>query len=102
MGISNTSQEGTIGKPVAPVYERTTVRINSEHTLYKHNDLDILKFGENINFHAGSKNGIAIGNMDSNSIYRLLNTYPVLIFMMLLVITQLLFLLIVVELILLE
>ena len=77
MGISNTSQEGTIGKPVAPVYERTTVRINSEHTLYKHNDLDILKFGENINFHAGSKNGIAIGNMDSNSIYRLLNTYPV-------------------------
>ena len=39
--------------------------------------MDILKFGENINFHAGSKNGIAIGNMDSNSIYRLLNTYPV-------------------------
>ena len=35
VGISNTSQEGTIGKPVAPVYERTTVRLNSEHTLYK-------------------------------------------------------------------
>ena len=29
VGISNTSQEGTIGKPVAPVYERTTVRILS-------------------------------------------------------------------------
>ena len=77
VGISNTSQEGTIGKPVAPVYERTTVRLNSEHTLYKYKDLEILKFGENINFNAGSKNGIAIGNMDSNSIYRLMNTYPV-------------------------
>lgn len=77
LGISNTSQEGIIGKPVTPSYDRTTVRINSEHTLYKYRDLDILKFGENINFNAGNRNGIAIGNMDNNGIYRLLNTYPV-------------------------
>lgn len=77
IGISNTSQEGIIGQPVTPTYDRTTVRMNSEHTLYKHHDLEVLKFGENINFHAGSKQGIGIGNMDSNSIYRLMNTYPV-------------------------
>lgn len=77
IGISNTSQEGTIGKPVAPQYDRTTIRINSEHTLFKKGKLEILKFGENVNFNASSKNGIGIGNMDSNSIYRLLNTYPV-------------------------
>lgn len=77
IGISNTGQEGIIGQPVTPTYDRTTVRMNSEHTLYKHHDLEVLKFGENINFHAGSKQGIGIGNMDSNSIYRLMNTYPV-------------------------
>lgn len=76
IGLSNTSQEGIIGEPVAPKYDRTTVRINSEHTLVKKGKLDILKFGENINFNAGSKNGIGIGNMDGNSIRRLLATFP--------------------------
>ncbi|GHU83217.1 SusC/RagA family TonB-linked outer membrane protein [Bacteroidia bacterium] len=75
-GVSYTNQDGTIGKPVAPKFERTTIRINSEHALVKRNTLEILKLGENINFNYGNRSGIAIGNMDSNTIYRFLNTYP--------------------------
>jgi len=76
-GVSYTGQDGTIGKPVAPNYERTTVRLNSEHVLVKRNNLDIIKLGENINFNYGDRRGVAIGNMDSNTIYRFLNTYPI-------------------------
>ena len=76
IGLSNTSQEGIIGEPVTPKYDRTTVRINSEHVLFKKGNLEILKFGENVNFHAGSRNGIGIGNLDGNSIRRLMTAYP--------------------------
>lgn len=76
IGLSNTSQEGIIGEPVAPKYDRTNMRINSEHTLIKKEDLEILKFGENVNLYVSNKNGIGIGNMDGNSIRRLINTHP--------------------------
>lgn len=34
-GVSYTKQEGTLGKPVASDYQRFTVRMNSEHILWK-------------------------------------------------------------------
>ena len=47
-GVSYTKQEGTLGKPVASDYQRFTVRMNSEHILWKEGDLDIITFGENL------------------------------------------------------
>ncbi|NDP28160.1 MAG: TonB-dependent receptor [Flavobacterium sp.] len=50
MGVSLDSQEGIVGKPAIPTYNRVTFRINTEYTLIKNNNLDILKIGENFNY----------------------------------------------------
>lgn len=62
MGISYTSQEGILGKPVQPKYDRYTFRLNTEHTLLKNNDFDVIKFGENLTYSYSEKSGISIGN----------------------------------------
>ncbi|WP_321333489.1 TonB-dependent receptor [uncultured Bacteroides sp.] len=76
IGLSFTSQEGTIGKPVQPDYQRYTARINSEHTLYKKGNLDIIKVGENLTYSYSQRSGIAIGDIWSNDVRNLLNTSP--------------------------
>ena len=50
MGVSLDSQEGIVGKPATPTYDRITFRMNTEFTLIKSNNLDILKIGENFNY----------------------------------------------------
>ena len=50
MGISHTSQEGIFGYPVQSKYNRTTVRLNSEHVILRKGDLDVITFGENMYF----------------------------------------------------
>ena len=45
MGLSYTAHEGIFGKPVEPHYDRYTARINSEHTLYRIKDMDVIKVG---------------------------------------------------------
>lgn len=50
MGLSLDSQEGIIGKPATPTYDRYTFRLNTEYTLIKAKNLDILKVGENFNY----------------------------------------------------
>lgn len=50
LGISYTSQEGVLGRPASPQYDRYTFRVNTEYLLIKGNSFDILKFGENLNF----------------------------------------------------
>ncbi len=76
IGLSYTSQEGILGKPVEPNYERYTVRLNTDHTLYKRGDLDILKFGENLTYTYSEKSGIAIGNFYQNDINGMLKANP--------------------------
>lgn len=48
IGFSYFNQEAVFGEPKVLKYSRYTGRINSDHILLKSNDLDILKFGENI------------------------------------------------------
>jgi len=50
LGVSYTNQEGIFGKPVQSTFERTTVRLNSDHIIYKTNDRDIITFGETLNY----------------------------------------------------
>lgn len=76
VGFAYTSQEGILGKPVQPNYERYTARLNSEHTLFKKGNLDILKFGENLIYSYTENSGIAIGDMWYNDVRGLLNTNP--------------------------
>jgi TonB-dependent starch-binding outer membrane protein SusC len=50
MGVSVNSEEGIVGKPATPTFDRYSFRINSEFTLIKKNSFDMLKIGENLNF----------------------------------------------------
>ena len=78
LGLSYTSQEGTIGKPVEPNYERYTSRLNSEHVILKNNDFDIIKFGENMTYSYSEKSGIGIGNIYWNDVHNFLVANPLL------------------------
>lgn len=76
IGLSYTSQEGILGKPVQPRYQRYTARVNSEHTIIRSGDLDILKFGENITYSYSTNTGISIGDMWSNDVRNLIKAHP--------------------------
>lgn len=76
IGFSYMSQEGIFGKPYVPQYDRFVARVNSEHVLYKHSGLDMIKFGENITYTYRENHGVAIGDMWTNDIRNLLNAHP--------------------------
>ena len=74
-GVGYQYQDGIFGGPVKSDYSRFTIRLNSEHILWKNKDLDIIKFGENVYQHT-SNQGIQIGNQYSNSIYSMMGANP--------------------------
>ena len=76
MGVSYTGQEGILGKPCASNYQRVTVRINSDHVLWKKNGLDIITFGENMTYMTSSQSGIAEGDHYWNDVYSMLSANP--------------------------
>jgi len=76
IGFSYANQEGIYGKPVQPDYERYTVRMNSDHVIYKNNDIDVIKFGETMNYSYNEKMGIGIGNIYWNDIHNMLVACP--------------------------
>lgn len=76
IGLSYTDQEGIYGKPVEPTYTRYTARVNTESTLFKIKDMDVIKFGENLSYTYSEKSGIGIGNSFWNDINNALKTSP--------------------------
>lgn len=78
LGYSLSEQDGIFGKPVAPNYTRHTFRINSEHIIYKNDEFDIIKFGENISYSYNNRSGIGIGNIYWNDIHNMLVGNPLL------------------------
>ena len=48
--FSKSYQEGTLGAPKPTYYDRTTVRANTDFTVLKKNNRDIIKLGENVTF----------------------------------------------------
>ena len=76
LGVSYADQEGILGKPVASNYSRLTVRLNSDHVLWRKNGLDIISFGENLTFTQSTKSGIGTGNTYWNDVFNMLNANP--------------------------
>ncbi|MEI3095695.1 MAG: hypothetical protein V8T33_04935 [Parabacteroides distasonis] len=78
-GVAYQKQEGTLGKPVNSDYRRFTIRLNSEHILWKKDDLDIIKFGENLYYYHHDlpiSEGNQFGNEYSYSIYSMMGANP--------------------------
>ena len=75
-GISYYKQEGILGKPVASDFQRATVRLNSEHILWKKNNLDVITFGENLYYNHNQRSGITTGNQYGNDISNMLRANP--------------------------
>ena len=78
LGFTYFNQNGTIGYPANPKYDRYTVRVNSDYSIWKKNGRDIIKFGENVTFTTTNKTGIDIGGIYGNSIRDLLVATPLL------------------------
>lgn len=77
LGVSYTSQEGIYGKPVQSDFERTSVRLNSDHVLWKKGDLDVISLSENMTYNYKTKSGIGIGNQYWNDISNVLRANPI-------------------------
>lgn len=76
-GFSNFSEEGTIGNPVNPKYNRSTFYVNSEVNVIKNSqNRTLLKIGENLSYAYYKQNGINVGNQTSSNVRNLLNENP--------------------------
>ncbi|MBR1434276.1 MAG: TonB-dependent receptor plug domain-containing protein, partial [Bacteroidales bacterium] len=61
LGISKSYTEGTLGAPKHTFFDRTTVRLNTEVSLWRKNGRDILRFGENATLTLTQSNGASVG-----------------------------------------
>ena len=77
-GFAYTEQNGIFGGDVSSKYDRYTVRINSDHVVYKIKDREVIKIGETMNFNHVSNSGIATGNLYWNNMHDLLIGNPLL------------------------
>ncbi len=66
------AQDGIIGTHDQSSYERTSIRINSETSIYK----DIFTFGENVTLAHTISHGIGVGNIYGNNVRGFLSTSP--------------------------
>lgn len=76
LGFSFTGQEGVIGKPVQPSHDKYTFRINSDHVLYEKDGLDIIKFGETLNYNFSQGSGLEVTGMYNNDVRDLITGNP--------------------------
>ena len=82
IGFSYTSQEPIIGlkknNDVKPNYERYTTRLNSEHTLVKAANFDLLQFGQTLTMGFANRSGLGMGtgNMYWNDVRNALVASP--------------------------
>ena len=78
ISFSKSYVEGTLGYPKKTYYDRTTIRANSEFSLWRKNGRDILKFGENAIFSIYDSNSVSQGTIYGNAIRTALVTTPLL------------------------
>ncbi len=70
-------QDGVFGGVAKSDYRRLTVRLNSEHVIYRNsNGRDIIKVGENLYYSHKQNQGIQIGNQYSNALSNMLRANP--------------------------
>ena len=83
IGLSYTAQDGIIGynkiKPANAQYQRYTFRVNTDNVVIKDGNLNVLRFGETMNFSHSTNSGIA-NDVDIywNSVHNLVRTTPLL------------------------
>ncbi len=78
LGFTNTNTEGTLGVPKPPRYNRTTVRLNSDFTLWRVGELEVVKVGENVTFSTYKSNSLSQGSIYDNKMHNLLVLSPLL------------------------
>ena len=78
LSYSKSYQEGTLGWPNVTYYDRNTIRANTEFTLLRRHNRDILVFGENATFTIYKSHGVSTGNIYSNDIHNYLTYTPLL------------------------
>ena len=64
--FSKSYQEGTLGMPKPTYYDRTTVRANTDFTILKKNNRDVIKLGENVTFSLTDSRGMNTGGRTSD------------------------------------
>ena len=72
--FSKSYQEGTLGMTKPNYYDRTTIRANTDFTILKKNNRDVIKLGENVTVSVtdsrGSSNNTIFGNDVKNSLIK--------------------------------
>jgi TonB-linked SusC/RagA family outer membrane protein len=77
LGLSKSYTEGTLGAPKHMFYDRTTIRLNTEVSLWRKGDRDILRFGENATLSITDSNGASVGGR-GNTVGQMLYYTPLL------------------------
>ena len=78
LGLSLYSQEGIVGKPATPTFDRYTFQVNTETTLLKNSNFDILKIGENLNYNNRSRRvSVSPNSANQNSFASIMSGVPV-------------------------
>ena len=72
--FSKSYQEGTLGMTKPNYYDRTTIRANTDFTILKKNNRDVIKLGENVTVSItdsrGSSNNTIFGNSVKNALIK--------------------------------
>ena len=76
MSYTYTGNEGIMGADKASNYKRHTIRMNSDHVLYRVKDLDVITIGENISIGYTKSHDLAEDGMYWSYIHSLLQTCP--------------------------
>ena len=76
MSYTYTGNEGIMGADRASYYKRHTIRLNSDHVLYRVKDLDVITIGENISIGYNKSHDLAEDGMYWSYIHSLLQTCP--------------------------
>ena len=77
LSFSKSYQEGTLGLPKVTYYDRTTVRANTDFTILKKNNRDVIKLGENVTFSITGSRGMSTSGRGSD-VSNLLTKTPLL------------------------
>lgn len=77
-GFTSSHTDGLLAYPKKTYYDRNTLRINSDVTLWKKNGRDILKLGENATFSIYSSNGVQTAGIYNSEVHSYLTFTPLL------------------------
>ena len=78
VSYSKSREEGTLGAPKKTYYDRNTIRMNTEFSLWRKGGRDIIKVGENATFSIYQSNGVSTGNIYGSTIHTALTYTPLL------------------------